>query len=138
MRFEKPQDIARENKAIKTLAAMYGWTYKKLGPNDVDFYIEGIGYLEVKGRLRNISEAYPLPLSEAKYKKLSLKPLNSIIVWACLDGLIYADLSKLKYTSRMGGRAPRKGSSNDQEQMYYIGPQPALKTLRNASITKQW
>ena len=54
MRFERPQDIERENKAMRAIANRYDWQYKKLGPHDVDFYIQDIGYLEVKGRNRNI------------------------------------------------------------------------------------
>ena len=52
MRFERQQDIERENKAMRAIAAKYNWQYKKLGPHDVDFYIQDIGYLEVKGRNR--------------------------------------------------------------------------------------
>tara|TARA_R110000744_G_scaffold37582_3_gene86022 strand:- start:2855 stop:3265 length:411 start_codon:yes stop_codon:yes gene_type:complete len=125
-RFEKPADIARELKAMQTLADLYGWSFKKLGEYDVDFYITGVGYLEVKGRLRNMADAFPLPLAERKYKKLIEKPLNSIIVWGCLDGLIYADLSKITFTKRYGGRTPRNGSSNDQELMYFVSEQDAL------------
>ena len=138
MRFERPQDIERENKAMRAIANRYDWQYKKLGPHDVDFYIQDIGYLEVKGRNRGIKNAFPLPLAERKYKKLIEKPLNSIIVWSCFDGLIYADLSKLTFTKRTGGRTPRNGSTNDIEMMYYIDRQPALKYIKGATLTKEW
>ena len=61
MRFERQQDVERENKAMRTIAAKYNWQYKKLGRHDVDFYIQDIGYLEVKGRNRGIKNAFPLP-----------------------------------------------------------------------------
>ena len=32
MRFERQQDIDRENKAMRTIANRYDWQYKKLGP----------------------------------------------------------------------------------------------------------
>ena len=125
-RFERPSDIARENKAMQTIASQYNWQYKKLGPYDVDFYIKGIGYLEVKGRNRNIEDAFPLPLARRKYDKLMEKPLNKIIVWSCFNGLIYADLTKLTYTERRGGRTPRNGSTNDIESMLYIPQQECM------------
>ena len=130
MRFERQKDIDRENKAMRAIAKRYDWQYKKLGAHDVDFYIQDIGYLEVKGRNRGIKNAFPLPLAERKYKKLIEKPLNSIIVWSCFDGLIYADLSKLTFTKRIGGRTPRNGSSNDIEMMYYIPNQQELSFLK--------
>ena len=125
-RFERPSDIARENKAMQTIASQYNWQYKKLGAYDVDFYIKGIGYLEVKGRNRNIEDAFPLPLARRKYDKLMEKPLNKIIVWSCFNGLIYADLTKLTFTERRGGRTPRNGSTNDIESMLYIPQQECM------------
>ena len=126
VRFERPADIERENKAMRTIASQYNWQYKKLGAYDVDFYIKGIGYLEVKGRNRNIDDAFPLPLARRKYDKLMEKPLNKIIVWSCFNGLIYADLTKLTFTERTGGRTPRNGSTNDIESMLYIPQQECL------------
>jgi hypothetical protein len=137
-RFERPSDIERENKAMRTIASRYNWQYKKLGPYDVDFYIKGIGYLEVKGRNRYIDDAFPLPLARRKYDKLMEKPLNKIIVWSCFNGLIYADLTKLTFTERTGGRTPRNGSTNDIESMLYIEEQPSLKYIRGATLTKEW
>lgn len=125
-RFERPADIDRENKAMRTIASRYNWQYKKLGPYDVDFYIKGIGYLEVKGRNRYIDDAFPLPLARRKYDKLMEKPLNKIIVWSCFNGLIYADLTKLTFTERKGGRTPRNGSTNDIESMMYIPQQECM------------
>ena len=125
-RFERPADIERENKAMQTIASQYNWQYKKLGPYDVDFYIKGIGHLEVKGRNRNIEDAFPLPLARRKYNKLMEKPLNKIIVWSCFNGLIYADLTKLTFTERRGGRTPRNGSTNDIESMLYITQQECM------------
>jgi hypothetical protein len=125
-RFERPSDIERENKAMQTIASQYNWQYKKLGPYDVDFYIKGIGYLEVKGRNRYIDDAFPLPLARRKYDKLMEKPLNKIIVWSCFNGLIYADLTKLTFTERTGGRTPRNGSTNDIESMLYIPQQECM------------
>ena len=138
MRFETQRDIDRENKAMRAMASKYDWEYQKLGAHDVDFYVKDVGYLEVKGRNRGIKNAFPLPLAERKYKKLIEKPMNSIIVWSCFDGLIYADLSKLTFTKRIGGRTPRNGSSNDVEMMYYINEQPSLRYIRGATLTKEW
>ena len=130
MRFERQKDIDREREAVNLLAEKYDWHFQKLGRHDVDFYIENVGYLEVKGRNRLMRDAFPLPLAERKYKKLIEKPLNSIIVWSCYDGLIYADLSKITYEKRWGGRTPRKGSYNDKEMMYYVPNQQELSFLK--------
>ena len=130
MRFERQKDIDREREAVNLLAEKYDWHFQKLGRHDVDFYIENVGYLEVKGRNRLMRDAFPLPLAERKYKKLIEKPLNSIIVWSCYDGLIYADLSKSTYEKRWGGRTPRKGSYNDKEMMYYVPNQQELSFLK--------
>lgn len=130
MRFERQKDIDREREAVNLLAEKYDWHFQKLGRHDIDFYIENVGYLEVKGRNRLMRDAFPLPLAERKYKKLIEKPLNSIIVWSCYDGLIYADLSKITYEKRWGGRTPRKGSYNDKEMMYYVPNQQELSFLK--------
>ena len=130
MRFERQKDIDREREAVNLLAEKYDWHFQKLGRHDVDFYIETVGYLEVKGRNRLMRDAVPWPLAERKYKKLIEKPLNSIIVWSCYDGLIYADLSKITYEKRWGGRTPRKGSYNDKEMMYYVPNQQELSFLK--------
>jgi DNA-binding sugar fermentation-stimulating protein len=70
MRFETPKHIERENKAMELLSKEYGLGYVKLDEWDIDFLItkEGkeIAYLEVKGRHRNIEDAFPLPLAVQK------------------------------------------------------------------------
>ena len=85
---------------------------------------------EVKGRLRNMSTAYPLPISVKKIVKLIDKRLNPIIIWACDDGIIYAKANMLEGKLKVGGRKIREGSFNDDELMAYFDKQKEFKYIR--------
>ena len=134
IRFETQQDVDREVKAIDALCSKYGFTYEKLGKWDLDFRIfrnrKFIGYVEVKGRNKDIVNAYSLPLAQRKYKKMMIEEGHKVIIWACYDGIIYGDLSKLLYVERQGGRKPREGSANDVEMMHYYVDQVNLNTIK--------
>ena len=132
MRFEGKTDLERESIAIKKFLSIFNGSAEKLGPHDIDYKIfdkdgNAICYAEVKGRLYNIEDAYPLPIAARKLVKLSDKDLSGIVIWACNDGIIFGDPSKLKGTVRYGGRTPRPGSANDQEIMIYYSKQDNLK-----------
>lgn len=126
MRFENQKDIERENKAIKEFLKPFNCTFKKLGRNDIDFIVYDLkgailAFVEVKGRLRNIDNSFPLPISVKKLTKLLDKKINPVIIWACFDGIIFSEVKDLKGEIKIGGRKPRKGSSNDIELMaYYV------------------
>jgi len=118
MRFEKASDLQRELKAIEKFTSKFNGTFKKLDPNDIDYRVfddKGnlIAYAEVKGRLRSMSSAYPLPIAARKVVKLCDKRLNPVIIWACDDGIIYGKPTEIKGSVRWGGRKPRKGAVND-------------------------
>lgn len=135
MRFESQEDIEREIKAVEKYCSMFGYSYEKLGMHDIDFKIlsngDVFGYLEVKGRLSYLRNAYPLPVSMRKLVKLCDKILNPIIVWACDDGIIYGDPRSLKGIAKFHGRnKKREGSVYDQEMMVYFDRQKSLKYLR--------
>ena len=124
MRFENKADLIREEQAIQKFVDIFGGSFKKLGPNDVDYRVfnsskELIAYVEVKGRLR--------PLKEAK---LSAKRLNPVMIWACEDGIIYAKVSEIQGDVRWGGRKPRANSVNDEELMIYYNQQKGFKYVR--------
>ncbi len=134
MRFENESHLEREERAIKKLTSLYGLTYKKLTPNDVDYQIfkngKLLGFVEVKGRHKDINNAYPLPIAIRKIHKLQGEHgprRNPMIIWACHDGIIYGKLMKLKGAIQLGGRPPRKGAVNDQEIMAYYNKQEALR-----------
>ena len=134
MRFENDSHLEREERAIKKFCSLHNLKCKKLGANDIDFQIwkdnKVIGFVEVKGRHKDISEAYPLPIAIRKIHKLQGEHgprVNPIIIWACHDGIIYGKLMKLKGDIRLGGRPPRKGAVNDQEIMAYYNKQEALR-----------
>lgn len=133
--FERPQDLEREKRAIETFVNTFGGSYKKLDPFDIDYKIFDkdnnlIAYAEVKGRIKPLSMAYPLPISARKLVKLIDKRLVPVIIWACEDGIIYAKANNLIGEIKWGGRTPRDGSANDEEMMIYFDKQKEFKYIR--------
>jgi hypothetical protein len=135
MIFETETDLIREKKAIELFVSIFNGSYKKLGQFDIDYKVSDdrgqlIAYVEVKGRIRSMKTAYPLPISAAKLVKLVEKRLNPVIVWACDDGIIYAQVNQLIGEIKWGGRPPREGSYNDSELMVYYDKQKSMKYVR--------
>jgi hypothetical protein len=133
--FETDQDLIREKKAIEIFVKVFDGSFKKLDPYDVDYKVFDkeknlIAYAEVKGRIKTMREAYPLPISVKKLIKLIDKRLVPVIIWACEDGIIYGKADKLIGQIKWGGRAPREGSSNDAELMAYYDKQKEFKYVR--------
>jgi hypothetical protein len=130
VRFENNKDLERELGCIEFFCNTFGLTYSKLGENDIDFSIykngELISYAEVKGRNRNINDAYPLPIACRKLVKLQDKKVNPIIIWACYDGIIYGKTKEIYGMVYTGGRKPREKSVNDIEFMAYFTKQSKL------------
>lgn len=135
MIFEKPEDLEREKNAIEYFVNIFKGSYQKLDPYDIDFKVFNeskalIAYAEVKGRNRDMSNAYPLPISLEKVSKLIAKRLNPVLIWACSDGIIYGKVYDLRGEVKWGGRPPREGSSNDAELMIYYSKQKGLKYIK--------
>lgn len=135
MTFETEQDLIREQKAITTFVNTFGGSFKKLDPHDIDYKVfdkDGklIAYVEVKGRIRTMYNAYPLPVAARKVVKLIDKRLNPVMIWSCEDGIIYGKVNKLRGEIKWGGRSPRDGSFNDAELMVYYEKQKELKYIR--------
>ena len=135
MTFETEADLIRERKAIDLFVGLFSGTYKKLDPFDIDYKIFDknntlIAYAEVKGRIRTLHDAYPLPISAHKLIKLIDKRLAPVLIWACEDGIIYGKANDLRGEIKWGGRPPRVGSSNDSEMMVYYDKQKGLKYIR--------
>ena len=125
MRFENKGDLDRELKAIKLFTGRFNGSFTKLGDNDIDYKVfngkgDLISYVEVKGRNRTISDAFPLPVAVRKLVKLLDKRVNPVIIWSCEDGIIYSLVKDLKGHITYGGRKPREASSNDLELMAYF------------------
>ena len=124
MRFETTKDLKREYETMNFFCQKYNLDFKKLDENDVDFELQKdgkiIGYVEIKGRNKTIKEAYPLPIACRKLVKLCDKKLNPVVIWACYDGLIIGKIEQLEGMTKIGGRTPRKGSTNDIELMTYF------------------
>lgn len=135
MIFETEVDLAREKKAIDLFVSIFKGTYKKLDPLDIDYKIFDkdknlIAYAEVKGRIRRIRDAYPLPVSIKKLVKLVDKRLSPVLIWACDDGIIYGKAFKLRGDIKWSGRSPREEAANDTELMAYYDKQKELKYVR--------
>jgi hypothetical protein len=133
--FETEEDRKREQRAIETFVSVFGGSYKKLDPLDIDYKVFDkdknlIAYVEVKGRIRTIANAYPLCVSVEKLVKLMNKRLNPVILWACEDGIIYAKLDEVVGMIKKGGRSPREGSFHDVEMMAYYDKQKGMKYVR--------
>lgn len=134
VRYENNADREREVKAIEAFTSFFGGSHSKLGPWDIDFiYKDKEGktqaYIEVKGRMKNMADAFPLPVAARKLIKLADKEINPILIWACFDGIIYGRLSDISGDTRWGGRVQREGAANDQEVMCYYKPQLGLKMI---------
>lgn len=131
-RFETEKDRGRELKAITKFVERFNGSFKKLDPFDVDYRVYNdkgnlIAYVEVKDRLRDMADAYPLPISATKVTKLCAKRLNPVIIWACEDGIIYGKVNEIVAEARWGGRKPMEGSYSDEELMLYYPKQKTFK-----------
>jgi hypothetical protein len=126
MTFESEEQLRREKKAIDTFVKTFGGSYQKLDPFDIDYKIfdkdkKVIAYAEVKGIVRTMTNAYPLPISASKLVKLIDKRLNPVLIWSCEDGIIYGRPDKLTGIIKQG--------DNDEIMVYYV-KQKGLKYVR--------
>jgi hypothetical protein len=133
--FETDTDLAREKRAIQLFVSTFGGSYQKLDQFDVDYKIFDkdnnlIAYAEVKGRIRTMKDAYPLPISVKKLVKLIDKRIVPVVIWACEDGIIYGKANNIKGEIKWGGRKARYGSYNDEELMAYFDKQKEFKYVR--------
>jgi hypothetical protein len=133
--FETEQDLIRERKAIEKFVSIFGGSYQKLSDHDVDYKVFDkdknlIAYVEVKGRMRRLYNAYPLPISCKKLIKLVDKRLNPTVIWACEDGIIYGKVKEIRGDIRYNGRKPRDGAPNDHELIAYFERQKVFKYVR--------
>lgn len=100
MIFETEEQLRREKKAIEAFVKVFGGTYQKLDPMDVDYKIFDkagnlIAYAEVVARIRPLRDSYPLPIEVSKLSKLVSKRLNPVIIWSCDDGIMYAKVMRI-------------------------------------------
>lgn len=130
-RFERPEDIAREEKAMRLfLSGSARFSSKKLSPHEIDFEIledgSTFGYIEIKGVKKVPSvDSDHTPIVAIKKLTSLQKYINErkcdhvYIAWAYADGIKYAKVKDLKGTISWGGQfKPREGSVNDQELMF--------------------
>ena len=135
MRFENAEDISREIKAIRLFVKPFNGKFQKLDDNDIDFKVFDkdnrlISFVEVKGRLKDLRDAFPLPVAVRKLIKLSDKRINPVIIWSCNDAIVYSLVKDLVGKIKYSGRKPRKGSSNDLELMAYFNNDSNFKIIK--------
>lgn len=133
--FETEEDIVQEKKAIQRFVSIFKGGYEKLSPEDIDYKVFDknknlIAYVEVNRRLKNMSNAYPLPIPVLKLTKLWAKRLNPTIIWSCDDGIIYGKLKELQGSIRIGTIKPKSGVTHDIDLVAYYDKQKALKYVR--------
>jgi len=130
-RFESPEDIRREEKAVRLfLNGSARFSAKKLSPHEIDFAImdgaSTFGYIEIKGVKKVPSvDSEHTPIVAIKKLTSLQKYINEkkcdhvYIAWAYADGIKYANVRDLKGTISWGGQfKPREGSVNDHELMF--------------------
>jgi hypothetical protein len=130
-RFERAEDILREEKAMRLfIAGREDLVPTKLGPHEIDFAIskngQRVAYLEVKGvkKVKSVYDAHTPIVAIKKLTRLQKyvnenKCPNVYIAWAYSDGIKYAKVTELKGTISWGGQfKPRAGSVNDHELMF--------------------
>ena len=140
--FENKSHLEREERAIKLWTrSMPQGSYKKLGGFDIDFRVysdksKTYAYVEVKGRHRDISDAYPLPIAARKLVKIhdlfkkDPETEFAFIIWACNDGIVIGNIEELIGEAKIGGRYDnRKGASNDIEVMVEYDRQSSFKKI---------
>ena len=96
MIFEKEQDLTQEKEAINTYVKLNGGSYKKLSAQDIDYKVFDqnknlYAYAEIKVINTKISDSFPLSISARKILKLIDKRLNPVVIWKCIDGIIYSN-----------------------------------------------
>lgn len=121
---ETEEDIRREKKAIELFSTTFGFTFQKLSPQNYYkvFNAKGelIAYAEVKGRIRTMRTAYPLPISANKLTDIFNKRMPPIVIWSCEDGIIYGKANKLKGEIKV----------SDSELIVYYDRQKPLRYIR--------
>ena len=139
---EAAHHVAEQKKAIECLMCHELWfdSYISLADHQdfvpIDYLLvfnsRPVGSCEIKGRSKTISNAFPLPISVAKYHNCASgnsqpwrvgRDATNLIVWACNDGLIYGDTKHIVTGKiEIGGRYDRQDLSlpNDVEPMFYI------------------
>lgn len=118
------EDKLREKLAIDTYVSLFGGTYTKLGPSDIDYKVfdkdgELIGYVEVVPRIKSISTSYPLPIEAERLVRLINKRLEPTIVWSCEDGIVYAKVNKIVGMILKPSKVTYKQHAPDQMMVYY-------------------
>ena len=125
MQLQSSEEQRREKRAIDLFVNMFGGSYQKLDPNDIDYKVfdssgQLIAYAEVGSRVKTMRDAYPLSMTAKKMVKLTDKRLNPVAIWSCEDGIIYAKIQGLIGTVQWA----------DDEFMMFFDKQKQFKYIR--------
>jgi hypothetical protein len=125
----------KKKKAIDIFVSLFGGSYKKLDPNDIDYKVfdkdnKLIAYAEVVVVVKTIYNAYPLSVEAKKLVKLIDKRLAPVVIWACEDGIIYGKANKLKGEIKFDSKSEQDNSFYNSELMVYYEKAKELKYVR--------
>jgi len=129
MKFENKSNKERENKALELFSEKFNLTFSshpEYSYIDSALYNKGnlIGFAEVKGVHKNISEATDVIVSMRKIVRSQMLQVQSkkpvVIIWAFNDAIAYERINNLNGVFYYGGRAIRKGSTFDQEMLVKV------------------
>jgi hypothetical protein len=80
--------------AIEKFVQRFKGSFKKIGPNDVDYRVFDtqnnlIAYAEIEITNKTLDDCYPLEIKASSVVKVCNKRLNPVLIWGCKDGLVY-------------------------------------------------
>ncbi len=113
---------SRKDKAIQKYVDVIGGSYSSIGMIDVDYKVMDslgnlIGYVSIVEWSDLIRTSLVLSAPLRDIVKLSDKRLNPVIVWACDDGIVYANLWDIKGVCKFG--SGRRRSELDDMYAHY-------------------
>lgn len=120
----------KKTRAIECFVSIFGGSYQKLSPTDVDYKIfdkdmNFIGYADVNVLVKTIISAYPLPAEARRVVKLIDKRVTPILIWGCEDGIIYGKANEVIGSVKM----PNSKDLMSELTIYY-NKQKAFKYVR--------
>mgnify|MGYP003626333429 CR=1 FL=1 len=130
MIFETNEDLENEFNVIKKIAKDN--KIIKLSKFDIDYEIVGKAYIEIKCykiKSNQFSHTIVSLIKLVKMQKAS-KKLPTFLFIQFIDDLKYINIKDIAGEIKVGGRKPRKGSTNDLEFLCYVDTNK-FKTFKN-------
>jgi hypothetical protein len=120
MIFETEKDLLNELEIIKKIAGKN--EYKKLDRFGLDYEITGKAFIEIKKYNIDFNRYQKIIVSCIKLVKMqeASKFLPTYLFIQFIDKLVYIKCDDIEGQLKIGGRAKRNGSTNDQEFLIYV------------------